>query len=165
MNGPLLSSIVIFFVSLIGAYVTFGLLESTGAIKDEKIQLGGTIVGFVVIFYMLSSFYKTQNVSDLHFTFKFPDEYIPKFNEKINGKWEILNNGESVDGGNISVVPNGGNGWVWRPPVKVEPNSTFYLRLVEDDGKIWIGKPTSYTPVELFAEKKLLEGDNNDDKI
>ena len=160
-SGALLSSITIFIVSLIGAYVTFGLLESSGAIKDEKIQLGGAAAGFVVLFYMLSSFYKTQNVEDLQFVFEFPEEHIPNFNEKINGKWELLYDGKRVDGGDILLEKILLGGYAWTPPVKIEPKHSIFMELVEDNnGTRWVGRSSSYYPVKMNSLKGPLNGGN-----
>ena len=160
LSGALLSSITIFLVSLIGAYVTFGLLESTGAIKDEKIQLGGAVAGFVILFYMLSNFYKTQNVEDLQFVFEFPEEYIPNFDEKINGKWELLQDGKHIDDGNIVLERILHGGYAWTSPVKIEPKQSIFMELVEDNnGTRWVGRSSSYYPVKLNSLKGSFKGE------
>ena len=57
---PLYTSVIIFVVSLMGAFVTFGILESSGVVQDEKIQLGGSVAGFIAIFVVFSKFYGSQ---------------------------------------------------------------------------------------------------------
>jgi len=49
--------IIICLLSLLVAIVTFGVLGSTGAFKNNVYDLGGAIVGFVITAYLLNRFY------------------------------------------------------------------------------------------------------------
>lgn len=57
---PLWAIIIISSISLLVAYITFGMLQSTGAFKDEKIQLGGAAAGFFAVFILIQKSYSSQ---------------------------------------------------------------------------------------------------------
>jgi len=57
---PLWAYIAISLLSLLVAYITFGILDSTGFIDDERIQLGGAAAGFIVIFMVVSRRYSSE---------------------------------------------------------------------------------------------------------
>jgi len=60
MREPLVAYTIIFFICLFGAYITFGILSSTGFVKDERIQLGGAAAGFFAFFTLVSWRYSSE---------------------------------------------------------------------------------------------------------
>ena len=59
LSNPLLVIVVIFILSLVGAFVLFKLLKSTAIIKKAKYQAGGALAGFLLIYGTLyGSFYR-----------------------------------------------------------------------------------------------------------
>jgi len=57
---PLWAIIIISSISLLVAYITFGMLQSTGAFNNEKIQLGGAAAGFFAVFLLIHKSYSSQ---------------------------------------------------------------------------------------------------------
>ena len=60
MREPLVAYTIIFFICLLGAYITFGILSSTGFVKDERMQLGGAAAGFFAFFTLVSWRYSSE---------------------------------------------------------------------------------------------------------
>jgi hypothetical protein len=60
IRDPLVAYTIIFFLCLFGAYITFGILSSTGFVKDERIQLGGAAAGFFAFFTLVSWRYSSE---------------------------------------------------------------------------------------------------------
>ena len=60
MREPLVAYTIIFFICLLGAYITFGILSSTGFVKDERMQLGGAAAGFFAFFILVSWLYSSE---------------------------------------------------------------------------------------------------------
>lgn len=54
---PIVEIIVVFFLSLMGAYVLFKWLDATAIIKKPTWQAGGSLAGFILIFAMLHTAY------------------------------------------------------------------------------------------------------------
>ncbi|MEM6796647.1 MAG: hypothetical protein AAF725_21930, partial [Acidobacteriota bacterium] len=49
---PIVSFTVIFSLSLAAAWLFYGILESTGAVKNEAVELGGAAAGFLAFFWV-----------------------------------------------------------------------------------------------------------------
>jgi len=148
---PLYAGATIFLISLLAAYITFGLLQSTGAVKDEKIQLGGAAAGFIIIFVVFSRFYSSQMdkllQTDIQFNL-FPAEQAlnVKFDWEKIGIYKIINKDEEIiKKGDIRLEIQPG-GLVWKPPAKIAPDYTIIMDLVEKDGKKWIVRETPLLP-------------------
>jgi hypothetical protein len=55
--NPTMAVVILFVLSLTGALVLFRFLKSSALIKGRSYQAGGALAGFVIIYYMVSSFY------------------------------------------------------------------------------------------------------------
>lgn len=159
--NPLLAYTCIFLVSLAGAYVTFGILESTATIKNEAVQLGGAAAGFIVIFSIFSKKYsaemeKIRSQTNFLFSLVFPEEEILSinFNNKENGTYEIISKDQINKSGPLMLEFKPPGGWIWKPPVKIQPDSTIVLDLVEDDGDKWIVKETLQPTIPLHPRSR-----------
>lgn len=159
--NPLWAYTIIFLVSLAGAYTTFGLLNSSATIADEKVKLGGAIAGFFVIFIAFSKIYssemgKIRSQADFLFSLVFPEDEILSinFNNKVNGTYEVISKDQINTKGNLMLEFKPPGGWIWKPPVKIQPDSTIVLDLVEDDGDKWIVKETLQPTIPLHPRSR-----------
>jgi hypothetical protein len=148
---PLFAGTTIFLISLFAAFITFGLLKSTGAITDEKIQLGGAAAGFIIIFVVFSRFYSSQMdklfQTDIQFNL-FPAEQAlnVKFDWEKSGTYKIINkNEETIKKGDVRLEIQPG-GLVWKPPARIAADYMIIINLVEKDGKKWIVRETPLLP-------------------
>lgn len=145
---PLLAYTIIFLVSLFGAYIAFGILESTGTVKDERVQLGGAVAGFFIIFIAFSKIYGSEMDKirkyevGMVFNLSFPDKDAPSvnFENEKNGTYEIICDDQTIKKDDLKLTFNQPSGYIWKPPIQINPDSTIQLNLVEDDGKEWIVK-------------------------
>lgn len=158
---PLLAYTIIFLVSLAGAYVTFTLLGSTGAVESGGIKLGGAAAGFFVIFIAFLRAYssemeKIRSQTNFLFSLVFPEEEILSinFNNKENGTYEIISKDQIIKNGPLMLEFKPPGGWIWKPPVKIQPDSTIVLDLVEDDGDKWIVKETLQPTIPLHPRSR-----------
>jgi hypothetical protein len=65
-NNNVVVVTVVAVVSAAVAFVTYGLLDSTGATEHAGLRLGGAVVGFVVAFTLLASLLKWLYTSDVN---------------------------------------------------------------------------------------------------
>lgn len=160
--NPLWAYTIIFLVSLFGAYITFGLLQSTGTIEDDNIKLGGSIAGFLFIFVVFARLYssdlnklraielKRKKLYNLQFKIKDEscDQIImppPRLVENqgyltirdINGKKR--NNKPQK----ISLVESNA-GWNFYFDKDVEETDGLYLDLVDKSGQKWVARFRAY---------------------
>ena len=61
---PLACMTVIVLLSLFVAYVLFGILSSTGIIKNDYVEFGGAAAGFFATLYLLRRWYKEMGASE-----------------------------------------------------------------------------------------------------
>jgi len=149
---PLWVGLIIFLVSLFGAWITFGLLESTGTVEDERIKLGGAVAGFIVILLLFfRSYHQLMEESlkfklveessklDIGFKLMFPeeDESNVKFTKDVHGSYVIKNGNMKIYKGKLVLEFKDFGGYSWKPPVKIAPNWQITLTLKDDDGKKW----------------------------
>lgn len=153
---PLLAYTIIFLISLFGAYISFDILNSTATVEYKPIQLGGAVAGFFVIFIAFSKTYssemeKIRSQADFLFSLVFPEEDVlsVNFNKKENGTYEIRYRDQVIKKDTLMLEFKPPGGWIWNPPVKIPPDSTIVLELVEDDGKNWIVKETIQPTIPL----------------
>jgi len=157
---PLWVIIIISLISLFVAYITFGILQSTGVAKDERIQLGGAAAGFVAVFALINYAYnlqmdkkrktekeirieeiriKEQNDTESMYriNFLFPDGYEANFmQESVNGKYKILENGKLIGSGDVSLRLE--HEWIWKPPkIRIKQDYSIELELEDDNHKKW----------------------------
>lgn len=63
---PIIVVIVIFLMSLIGAYILFKILKSTAVMNNAKYQAGGALAGFIILYgTIFGSYHSLQNVSEI----------------------------------------------------------------------------------------------------
>lgn len=142
---PLWVIIIFSLISLFVAYITFGILQSTGVVKDERIQLGGAAAGFYAVFILFHLLYSSQmekkttretEDSIFQINFVFPDGYDANFmQESVNGKYTILEHGKQIGSGDVSLQPE--YDWVWRPQIKIKPDYLIALELEDDNHRKW----------------------------
>lgn len=170
---PLYTSVIIFIFSLMGAFVTFGILESSGVVQDERIQLGGSVAGFIAIFFAFSRFYNSQME-------KVRDEKLRKLAEELKKEKEMgkkslhivlkfnqddLNIGEVVhnlkfekctlkiyddkfeekESSNIILALGGEQAWTFKLP-NLNPDSIASLEIVDNKKRKW-----EVNPFRLYA--------------
>lgn len=166
--GPLWAIIIISIISLLVAYITFGILQSTGTYNNGIIQLGGATVGYLVVFISIYKAYSSQMdkarkgrlgeleekleretkcPSDILFSLVFGEDV--KFDDlKENGHYWIKEGMEEKDDklllefADPDPFLNWPGAWIWRPPVRISSKSTIKLELKEDNGRIWHVKKT-----------------------
>lgn len=176
---PLYISVIIFIVCLMGAFVTFGILESSGVVQDERIQLGGSVAGFLVIFIALSNFYKSQME-------KVRDEKVRKLTEELEkekkpltillefnpddlNEDEVVRNlkfekctlnisenefDEKKESSNIILTKGGDEAWTFKLP-NFTPDSIAGLEIVDivdDEERKW-----EVAPFRLYAPYQMTQ--------
>lgn len=146
---------------MIVAYVTFGILQSTGTIKDEKIQLTGAAAGFIVIFLVSSNFYKSQMEKIIGFSvgLAFEGKSTKDMNfekSEENGNWWVYSddpaNTKPVDEGKLrlSFAPPGT--WIWKLPSSFKQDHSIKMKIIDDDNQTWSVNERPY--ITLTARKK-----------
>ena len=83
---------MIFFLSLLGAYILFQVLEATAQGKLQGFTVGGSLAGFIIIFLLLYRSVKNLQKKDLEVHLVFPEESRPNIDnatayfQKLPGK-------------------------------------------------------------------------------
>ena len=163
-----------------GAFVTFGILESSGVVQDERIQLSGSVAGFFAIFFVFSNFYKTQmkivrdeKVRKLAEELdkekereKKPLHIVLKFNQDDLNIDEVVHNlkfekctlkiyddtFEEKESSNIILALGGEQAWTFKLP-NPNPNTIARLEIVDNKKRKWEVNPFSlYTPYQITKQ-------------
>lgn len=178
---PLFAIIAIAFVSLIVAYITFGILGSTGAFTDEKFQLGGAVAGFFAVFWLIFRSYRKQmdksnkvEISKLNEKLrkeKKPLYVVLKFNQKNLAPEEEIKdlefekstlkiiNDKNIDKESepedIILTPGGEQAWFFRQ-YDVAPGDIAILEIIDSKKRKWKSQFNLYEPYSITQELRRL---------
>jgi len=148
-------------LSVLVAYVLFGILESSGVIQREDIPLGGALVGFVVTFWLFMRFYryldersKEQGLKPIvTLIFKKDGEMINVQLDRNKCFYKLRRyEGEKLvdtSEGKISPIPvtDVRGRYYCKPPILLNKDMQITMIFTQQDGKKWeaILDPEDYT--------------------
>lgn len=170
---PLWAIIIISSISLFVAYITFGMLKSTGAINNETIQLGGAAAGFFAVFILINRSYsshldksradgvkklekeleeeKKKKTKPLTVNLKFdvPVEEVKdiQFKDCI---LEIFDeNDQIIDSRKNISLTEGGEG-AWNIQLRdIEGDFSAHMKIIDNKDRVWeVNKFSLYVPYQ-----------------
>lgn len=119
MNVNLLVIVILFFLSLTGAYVLFRFLESSAVINDKRYKAGGAIAGFILIYGILFGGYfklEANKIQKIEGTIT-PNQQFSKIvlaikqtDPDMHGKFRLSANCIDLDKDDVKIYVITGNG-------------------------------------------------------
>ena len=126
------------FTALAVVLANIGILGETVRGSEFAKWGMGAVLGEIVISTVALFKFEFLSQTEFWFNLEFPDSSV-NFSEKKNGTYEIISNKETIDSGDVLLVFEQG-GWIWKLPVKITPDYTIIMNLVDDNKKVWTVK-------------------------
>jgi len=165
----LIVTVVDAFVSLFAAGILFGVLKSTGLVKNEFFQLGGAGAGFVVVFLLFERFYNEQQkakkpmvTTNLIFTAEgepVASNALEVILDTDRCTYEVLRfEGEKaiISKPFKMIVKPEGRSYSCMIPVTIKPDQFVRLKLIDKRGHEWVVR--EFNPLESTQHPIRMEG-------